>query len=159
MNIRTQIKIAIQTLMETVVFSAPINGYSTWANVIGEKRRLKMFNKIDPTMQPALYITQHRESYENRGMGTPATRIMFVQLWAFAPTADEDIDGDDLLDIMTDGIESVMDNPDNALQNELTFGGLCAYCKIDQRSGLYIRDPGDIDGQALLVLPLRIMLP
>ncbi len=163
-NIRTQVKDALVTMLQGVVFDEPINGYSTWVSVT---RKLKMFNNIDKTVQPALFVVQHFESYENRGFGTPPTRVMNCGLWAFAPSGD-DVDGDDILDTMTNAIENLF-NPEtgmvlfpqfwNSMTNELDFGGLCAYCKIDQRNNLYKRDPGDIDGQALLILPIRIMLP
>ena len=156
MSLRTDVKNALANLMLQVEFETPVNGKTTWAMV---SRRLKMFNQIDPTMQPACFVVQHREFYENRGMGTPPVRILNVGLWAFAPTSDPDVVGDDLIDTMFDAIEVVLNKPDDIMQNELTLGGLCTYCNIDRRDNLLIRDPGDIDGQALLIVPLRIMLP
>jgi len=153
--LRTQIKNALVTLLRTVTFPTSVNGYNTWASI---SRRLMMFNQIDPSVQPALFVVQHRETYENTGAGTPPRRAMDLGLWCFAPSG-EGVVGDDYLDSMFQGIEAVLQVPDDVMRNELTLGGLCFYCRIDRRDNLLIRDPGDIDGQALLIVPVRVLLP
>lgn len=154
--VRSQIKDALLALIATVTFPATVNGMSTWAST--PTRRLKMFNTIDPSAQPAVFLVQHKEGYDARGAGLPPRRWLEVGLWCFAPSGG-DVIGDDYLDSMMEGIEDVLNVPDDLMRNELTLGGLCYYCKIDRESNLYIRDPGDIDGQALLVVPVKIMLP
>lgn len=156
-NIRSQCKDALLALLTPVVFPDEVNGSTTWASP--PSRRLKMFNAIDPSAQPALFIVQHREFYDAKGFGIPPKRYLEVGLWCFAPTGGDDIVGDELLDSMEEGIETIMNKPDDLMRNELTLGGLCYYAKIDRESNLFIRDPGDIDGQALLILPVRILLP
>ena len=79
-------------------------------------------------------------------------------VWCYAPSSDESVVGDDYLDLMEAGIEAVL-VPDDPQRNELTLGGLCYYCRPEKTDGLFIRDPGDIDGQALLVFPIRILMP
>lgn len=157
--LRSRIKDALLELLVDVVFPSPVNGQTTWATP--PTRRLKMFNQIDTSMQPALFMTQHREMYRSERAGTPPRRWMEVNLWCFAPTGgpESDIIGDELLDNMEEGIETVMNRVDDVMRNELTLGGLCYYCRIDRSAGLFIRDPGDIDGQALLVLPVGILMP
>ncbi len=151
---RSQIKNAVKNLAATVTFPSLVNGESTWLEV---SRRLAMFNLIE--QQPACFVVQHREPYENRHVGgVPPLRILSVGLWCFARTGGEGIEGDELLDSMFEGIETVFDRPDS-ITGELTLGGLCEYCNIDRRDNMLIRDPGDIDGQALLVVPLRIVVP
>jgi hypothetical protein len=66
--------------------------------------------------------------------------------------------GDDLLDTMTSAIEATLIS-DDPIRDELTLGGLVYWVKIDMSSSMYIRDPGDIDGQALLVLPITVLIP
>lgn len=153
--LRTQVKNALLTKLATVTFPASVNGHSTW---VSTSRRLKLFNAVDPSTQPALFMVQHKEGYQNRGPGTPPRRYLDIGLWCYAPTSDPSVIGDDILDSFEQGIEAVM-VPDNPQRNELTLGGLCFWCRITRDEGLFIRDPGDIDGQALLVLPVRILLP
>lgn len=154
---RTQVKDALLALVAGATFPSAVNGHTTW--VEAPSRRLKMFDRIDPSVQPALFIVQHREGYNNRGAGLPPRRWLEIGLWAFAKTGDEGIVGDEFLDSMEEGLEDVLLPPDDFMRNEQTLGGLVYWVKIDKTDGLFIRDPGDIDGQALLVLPVRILMP
>lgn len=153
--LRTQIKQAILTLVTGTVFPAAVNGQTTW---ISTSRRLKLFNAVDPSAQPALFLCQHSEGYQSRGASLPPRRWLEVGLWCYASTAGDGVVGDDLLDSMEEGLEAVL-APDDPIRNELTLGGLVYWAKIDRQNPLFIRDPGDIDGQALLVLPIRVLLP
>lgn len=153
--LRSQIKNALLAKLLEVTFPSAVNGQTTW---VMTSRRLMMFNNIDVSVQPALFVVQHREGYDARAAGVPPRRWLELGLWCFAPTP-EGVIGDELLDSMEEGIETVMNRVDNVMRNELTLGGLCYWCKIDRQGGLFIRDPGDIDSQALLVLPVRILLP
>lgn len=150
------VKDALLARIAEVQFMVAINGYTTWASA--PTRRLKLFNAIDPSMQPAAFVVQHREGYNQRGAGLPPRRWLECGVWCYAPTGDPSVIGDDLLDLMETAIEDVL-GPDDPVTNNLTFGGLCEWCKVDRESNLFIRDPGDLDGQALLVLPVRILLP
>lgn len=151
---RLAIKTALFSLIQSATFSSPINGFSTWAST---SRRLKTFNRVDPSAQPALFMVQHREAYERYGVGL-VRRYLDMGLWCYASTSDEAAIGDDWLDIMESALEGAL-QPDNPSTNELTLGGLVYWCRIMRQDGLFIRDPGDIDGQALLVLPVRILVP
>lgn len=152
---RNAIKVALLALCAAATFSTPINGFSTWASP--PSRRLKLWNAVDPTVQPALFMTQYREGYENRGTGAIQRRWLIMQLWCYAPTADPTVVGDDLLDIMEAALENALDTPPG--YDLLTLGGLAYSVKIERIDNLFIRDPGDIDGQALLVLPVRVLMP
>lgn len=153
---RNQIKTALLARLATVTFATAINGFSTWANT--PSRRLKLWNAVDPSAQPALFLVQHREGYLQSGVGTLARRYLDMGCWCYAPTGSETAVGDDYLDLMEEGIEAVL-GPDDPQRNELTLGGLCYWCRATREDGLFVRDPGDIDGQALLVFPIRILIP
>jgi len=153
---RQPIKQAILNLISQCEFVRPINGFLTWAQP--PSRRLKLWPNVDPGVQPAAYLLQHRESYTTGGVGRLVRRYLDMGIWCYARTDDESIVGDDLLDVMEMALETVL-QPDDTTQNELTLGGLCYWCRITREDGLFIRDPGDIDSQALLVLPVRVLIP
>ncbi len=155
---RAAIKNKLLSMASDVVFTSPINGFSTWAQA--PSRRLKLFNAIDASKQPACFLVQHREDYQQTGTGRLIRRYLDMGFWCYAPTGDSESGtiGDDWLDIMESGFEAQF-VPDNPQTNEVTLGGLVTWCRILRQDGLFIRDPGDIDGQALLVLPVRILLP
>jgi hypothetical protein len=159
-NIRTQVKEALLAKLADVTFDIPINGASTWASTA--TRRLKLWGNIDPSNQPACFLVQHREQYERRGSGLPPRRYLDLGAWCYAPSGDESVVGDDLLDTMTGAIETALLPPIGTYRNEQTLDGLLdpsGWVRIDAGNGLFIRDPGDIDGQALLVLPIKVLLP
>jgi hypothetical protein len=160
MNIRFQIKSALFSLISTAVFDIPVNGFSTW-NLTG--RRLKLWTAVPKESQPAMFLVQHRETYQEYGAGQLRRRYLDLGAWCYAPTGDpaagdNTIIGDDLLDAMEIAIENAL-VPDDTERNELTLNGLCYWARIDRTNGLHIRDPGDIDGQAFLCLPIRVLLP
>jgi hypothetical protein len=121
-----------------------------------------MFGAIDKSQQPALFIAQHHETYERRGGGLPPRIYILAGAWVFFPSGDDDIIGDQILDTLTGSIEAVLKPPPGTARNEQTLGGLLdpsGWVRIDPTASNYVRDPGDIDGQGLLVLPVRILLP
>ena len=149
------IKITLLARLAGTTFPGAINGHTTWATA--PTRRLKMWGNVDPSAQPCAFLVQHNERYEQKGV-TPPQRYLDMGFWCYAPSGDADVVGDDLLDFMTSGIENAL-APDDQARNELTLGGLVYWCRIMRGSGIYIRDPGDIDGQAMLVLPIVILIP
>jgi len=153
---RFAVKEALVARLDAVTFTRPVNGQNGWI-LQNNPRRLKLFNAIDPSVQPCYFLVQHREQYINKGVGTLAQIYLDMGVWCYASTADESVMGDEYLDSMIEGIENVLE-PDNPQRNELTFGGLCSWVRIMREDNMFIRDPGDIDGQALLVLPIRILL-
>lgn len=154
---RAAIKAALLAQIQSATFPNPVNGQSTWV-MQDNPRRLKLFDVIDPSAQPCFFLVQHREGYLQSGVGTLARRYLDMGVWCYATAnADSDI-GDDMLDSMMEGIENclVVDNPQ---RNEVTLGGLCYWCRIVREDNMFIRDPGDINGQALLIVPIRILIP
>ena len=158
-DIRTQVKSALFAKIAAATFGVPVNGVSTWTF---SSQRLKLWGNIDPSQQPAFFLVQHREQYERRGSGLPPRRYLDLGAWCYAPSGAESIIGDELLDTMTGAIETALAPPAGTYRNEQTLNGLLdpnGWVRIDAGNGLFIRDPGDIDGQALLVLPIKVLLP
>lgn len=152
---RETIKAAIFARVITATFGSAINGRTTWGLT---SRRLKLFNDVDPSVQPALFMVQHRETYETYGSGHMVKRFLDIGLWCYAPTGHTDVIGDQYLDLMESALEATL-APDDPIQVELTLGGLVAWVRITKEDNTFIRDPGDIDGQALLILPIRVLIP
>lgn len=154
---RIAIKNALLAQCQNAIFFEPIAGNNTWVTT---SRRLKLWGSVDASQQPALFLTQHREGYEHRGTDRLIRRWLDMQLWCYANSGDptnSTIIGDDLLDIMEGALENALAPPAGEVEN--TLGNLVYWCRIMKQDNIYIRDPGDIDGQALLVLPVRILIP
>lgn len=160
---RQEIKNALLALAANAIFPVPVNGFNTWAQP--PSRRLRLWNAVDPSLQPACFLVQHRETYRTAGVGRLTRRYLDMGFWCYAPSGDpasSSVIGDDYIDLMESALEQAL-APDDPQRGELTLGGLLTpnngWVRVDKAEGQYVRDPGDIDGQALLILPVRILLP
>jgi hypothetical protein len=102
-----------------------------------------------------MYLVEHEETDQFQGRGLPTKRHLYVSVFCYASTASESIVGGTLLNMMLAGVEDVM-APDNSVSEVLTLGGRAEWCRIE---GRIFKDPGDIDGQGLLIIPIAMMLP
>lgn len=59
------------------------------------------------------------------------------------------------LNNLLDAVQAAM-APDDAQQYRYTMGGLIFWCRI---SGRILKDPGDLDGQAIAKVPIEIIVP
>jgi len=151
-------------LLQSATFSRPLGAsqVTTWANndpsVPSSQRRLKLFS--DPSLtadqQPAMFLVAHDEEDVQQGRGIPTRRSVPYSVVCYCRAEDGDV-GDTFLNVMLAAIEIALapvgrDLPDNTL----TLGGLVYKVWI---RGKIFRDPGDIDKQAMLIVPVEVMLP
>ena len=116
-------------------------------------RRVKMWTQ-DGLVQPYLgirHVGSNDEYQQNMSVTT-----LHVELWIYAP-ADADVTGppDATLNALEKAVRNAM-APDQVQTNRFTIGGLVFWFRILGRSD---KNPGDNDGQGVLVLPLQITLP
>jgi hypothetical protein len=152
---RKPIKDALFALAANATLPSAINGVTTWQT---KSRRLKLWNQVDDSKKPALFMVQHREGFTTHGVGRLTRRYLDMGFWCYAAVSSDSAIGDDFLDSMEMALEAAF-QPDDLSRDELTLGGLAYWCRITREEGMFIRDPGDLDGQAMLVLPVRILLP
>src|SRR6185437_2735527 len=108
MNFRSEVKSALFTLLQGAVFPDPINGFTTWQT---SSQRWQIWEQVDKSRQPAMFLTQHREEQSRRGVGQLIRVYLICQVWCYAPTGDptnSTILGDQYLDSIETGIEAVM---------------------------------------------------
>jgi hypothetical protein len=152
---RNAIYDALVERLGAATFAQPVNGQSAFVTV---SKRLKLWTGVDASLQPYLCVTVHKESYRNQANNLPRIRVIPAMIYIYAPTgdpADSTTSGSEVLNIIRDAIDVQM-LPDDVLQNRLTLGGLVNHVIID---GEQFVDPGDLDGQALLILSASILLP
>lgn len=148
---RAQVEAAILTLIRSVTFTLPIGGSSTWVTV---DDRLRLWGDVDPTQQPSCFLVQHLEMDEYRNLGLLRRRLDY-RLVCYCRTDDTSTRGIDLLDLMMQGFENAF-RPDDPSRNNCTLGGLVYWARVE---GRVIKDPGDIDNQAVLFCPLVVEMP
>ena len=102
---------------------------------------------------PALCQAEHDESFA-RTPGLDPRRTLGAAWMIHQATADPDAVPASANNALMDAIEAAL-APDSA-DGCCTLGGLVQHCWIE---GEVFKDPGDLDGQALLIAPIRILIP
>lgn len=143
---------ALVARLQTATFTAPINGQTGWVGTIG--RRLLLWQDVAPIQQPAAFLVEHTEAYEQRTMGAPRRRLM-TRLFCYCRTDDRQVVGSTYLNLMVAAIEAALASDDPS-RNLCTLGGLVYWARIE---GEILKDPGDIDNQALLIVPIAVEMP
>ena len=144
---------AVVTRVTSMTFSPALtNGATTWASAVSQ--RLRLWGDVAPDQQPAAFVVTHNEQDEYRNLGTLRRRL-HLGIWCYSRTDDPSIIGANDLDTMMQAFETAF-MPDKPDSNLMTLGGLVYWCRIE---GRVFKDPGDLDNQALLIVPLICEMP
>lgn len=149
---RESIAASIAALVFGATFSSQVNGALTWVTT---SRRLKLWGDVDRSRQPACYLVEHDEEEAWSGRGQLQRRHLKLSAWCYASTENPDTVGGQYINYMLEAIENSL-APDDPTQGVLTLGGQVNWCRI---SGRTFKDPGDIDNQALLIVPILVLWP
>jgi len=151
MNVaREAVMAALVALLEGVEFDQPVNGQTGFVSV---SRRLKLWADVPKSQRPALFVSEHREQPNYQSEALPSKTTLSVDLFIY-------IDASDRNTIPASALNTIMDALDAALRaspmasNRQTLGGLVSHCRVD---GAVLKDPGDLDGDGLLWVPLKIL--
>jgi hypothetical protein len=148
---REQVAQALLTLVQGMTFASPINGQSAWVTT---SRRLKLWGSVNPAEQPAAFVVAHNEMDEYRGLGLLRIRLHY-SVWCYSRTDDQSTVGDVDLNTMLASFETLFPVTQDSTGSN-TLGGLVYWSRIE---GRVFKDPGDIDGQTLLIVPIVIEMP
>lgn len=118
-------------------------------------RKLKLWDEVPPEMQPALYMVEHNERPRSTGLGLPRRAEWEVTLFIYARADTDDLIGSIILNNLIDAVETVLEI-NNQVDNNLNLGGMVYRIWVE---GLIRKDPGDLEGQALALYPIKIMPP
>lgn len=140
--------------VQNMSFETLINGKNTWSTT---SRRLKLWGDVPADAQPAAYVVEHEEHDEYRNLGVLRRRLS-ARVWCYARTDDPNTVGGSLINTMLESFETqfAMTSADNYSTGANTLGGLVYFCRME---GRVFKDPGDIDNQLLLIVPLVVEMP
>ena len=120
-------------------------------------RRLKLWADVAPIDRPACFLFEGgTESYE-RGATAVPKRMLDLKLFVYVDAHDPRAIGASLLNAILDALDTALRpaGADIAL-GRVTLGGAAYRCAIEGRP---LKDPGDLDGDGLLIVPIQIILP
>jgi hypothetical protein len=150
MNSRETILEALCALLAKAQFVTPINGCDTWALL---SRRLKLWSDVAGADQPALFVTDHGETVAYGPGSVPGKTVLNVDLFVYiAAGKDPDCVPARDLNVALDALAACL-TPSFA-DGRQTLGGLVEHCRIE---GRIVKDPGDLDGQGLALVPVKIL--
>ncbi len=130
---------------------------SAYAWATPPSRRLKLWSDVPPAMRPACFVFEGgAETYTHADIGAPK-RSLAPRLFIYVDAHDPTVVGAATLNAIMDALDAALApaGADLAL-GRMTLGGTAHRCSID---GKPLKDPGDLDGDGLLVVPLTIVLP
>lgn len=133
-------------LGSTPAWTGPALGFTS--------RRIREFDNLP--VKPAMCQGEFMETYTQK-VGLPYKRIYEAEWWFFHN------DGVDLASVptMTDNaimeaVDAILAPPPYAQDNLQTLGGLVFHCFVD---GTVVKVAGDVAGEGLLVVPIKLLVP
>ena len=130
---------------------------SAYAWTTGPSRKLKLWTDVPAASRPACFLFEGGfESYA-WSEGAVPKRVIEAKIFAYLNAKDHSVLGATLLDDVMDALDAAFapSGADHALGRN-TLSGSAYSCRID---GKVLKDPGDLDGDALLVVPVKLVLP
>lgn len=122
-------------------------------------RRVKLFSDVAATSQPACFQAEHT-STEGQVTNLPYKTTLEAN-WIIYHMVGKDKNAIPTIEnnLIIRGVrEALKPKPDDVgfLDRRNTLGGLVHHCFI---SGRLYRDPGDLDNQAMIVIPIKLLVP
>lgn len=122
-------------------------------------RRVKLFNEVSADQQPACFQAEWA-SEEAQITGMPYKTTLMAN-WIVYQCVGREANGLGAVEnnLILGGVrEALAPRPDDPGFHDKrnTLGGLVHHCFI---SGRIFKDPGDIDDQGMLVIPIKLLVP
>jgi hypothetical protein len=141
--------VAVEALLRLVA--------SAYAWKSGPSRRLKLWGDVPPSSRPACFLFEGGQETYTWSEGAIAKRAIEVKLFIYLNAKDQNATGASLISGVMDALDGAFALSGGDLASgRNTLSGSVYSCRIDGRP---LKDPGDLDGDALLVVPVRIVLP
>lgn len=122
-------------------------------------RRVKLFHEVDDAQQPACFQAEWGTTEEQRTSmpykSTVDIRWIIYQCVGRDPSALGAVENNLILRGVRTALAPSIEDPGFPDERN-TLGGLVHHCFI---SGNIFKDPGDIDNQGMLVVPIKVLVP
>lgn len=124
---------------------------------LGPSRRFKLWTDVPLVSRPACFLFEGGQEAYAWSEGATPKRAIEARLFIYLNAKDQSVSGASLLNGVMDALDAAfaIAGADLALGRN-TLSGTAYSCRIDGRP---LKDPGDLDGDALLVVPVKITLP
>lgn len=118
-------------------------------------RRLKLWSDVNPADKPAVFLVQRPQKYVQGGGNLPQKVTLEAQIIIYTNA------GKDPNVVPSTEMNALLDAIDTAIgwkpvPGQQTLGGLVTSCWIE---GDVFIDPGDLDGDGVAIIPVKILVP
>jgi hypothetical protein len=119
-------------------------------------RRVKLWTETPAVEQPACFIAEHSETRAHQSANLPKDS-MAADLFVYTVAPNKDDVPASIQNAALDAIDTAL-APTGAdkMRARQTLGGLVSHCYAE---GRVLKDPGDLDGQGVAVVPVTILIP
>jgi hypothetical protein len=118
-------------------------------------RRLQLWTSVASSDKPAIFMTERGDNYMRASEAVPEAVTMDVDIYVYTDAGkDQSIVPASILNPLIDAVDAAL--APNPLTGTQTLGGLVSHCWIE---GKIMKDPGDLDGDGVAVIPVKILLP
>lgn len=133
---------------------ALVSGAYAWQNT--PKRRLKLWADVPKPTRPALFQSESgRDAYTWTNLANPK-RIFEVRLFVYIAATDAS-PGAPQLTAIKDALDAALKPKGSDVPlGRNTLGGTVTSCKIKE---IPLSDPGDLDGDGVLIVTVELVLP
>ena len=117
----------------------------------------RVLQTIDVPDQPALFVRKHTEEYlPRKALGIPAITVLDIDIFIYWRPDDisPDVAPETVGNTLIDAVEAVLQPLPG--QKAQTLGGLVQHVWIE---GKVLQQNGDIYKQAVVIIPVKIMVP
>lgn len=137
---------AIEALLTLVAGAYP------WAST--PSRRLKLWGDVPPSARPACFLFEGGQEAYDWQRSTDPKRTLEGRLFIYTNAKEQSTIGSSQLNEIMDALDTALaPSPGQPMQN---LGGAAYWARI---GGAPFKDPGDLDGDGLLIVPIKITLP
>jgi|ERR1700691_1410401 len=134
------------------IMTALFNLVSGSASFVTASRRLQLWSSLSPADKPAIFQYERDDTYTNGKQYLPIVE-MNVDLYIYtAPGMDSGITPISILNPLIDAVDAAL--APSIVTKRQTLGGLVSHVWID---GKIMKDPGDLDGDGIAVIPIKIL--
>jgi hypothetical protein len=137
------------------IYQALFNLVRNAATFKTASRRVKLWMDVNASDRPAVFVAQRGESYVRNSEAVPQKVTLKAEIILYTDAGkDPKTTPATELNNLIDAIDAALaPNPVTGVQ---TLGGLVSHCWIE---GDVMTDPGDLDGDGMAVIPVRILIP
>jgi hypothetical protein len=126
-----------------------------WASA--PARRIKLWGEVDPSLRPTLFQFEGGEETFSWSNHPNPSVILQAKLFIYFNAKDEAVPGATLMNQILNGVTNALIPTGAAafMRGVQNLGGLVQYARIE---GSVFRDPGDLDGDGMIVIPISMKI-